>query len=127
LFLCMCRSSDNNGGQKLDPPYGHLGLFLGDGAEAGGVCPRRASTAESESDPARVESAAVRPPRTGASRRLRGELHGFPREGVWRVGQPLHKGAPPLLQSGAAPPRPNSISQAAIFTVVWEGYLGKEP
>jgi hypothetical protein len=33
-----------------------------------------------------MESAAVRPPGTDASRRLRGELHGLPREGVRHAG-----------------------------------------
>jgi hypothetical protein len=63
-----------------------LGPFLGDREEARRVGPRWASTAKGESDLARVESAAVRPPGTGASRRLCGELHGLPREGIRRAG-----------------------------------------
>jgi hypothetical protein len=80
------RLSDNNGGQELDPPYGRLGPFLSDREEAERVGPRRASTAKGEPDLAGMESAAVRPPGTGASGRLRGELRGLPREGVRRAG-----------------------------------------
>jgi hypothetical protein len=58
---------------------------------------------------------------------VRSELRLLPRAGIWRAGEPLYAGDPTPLQGGVHNLSPNSISQAAIFVAVCEGYLGIAP
>jgi hypothetical protein len=55
------------------------------------------------------------------------ELRLLPRAGIRCAGGPLYAGDPVPLWGGVAQPHPNSISQAAIFVAVCEGYLGIAP
>jgi hypothetical protein len=64
---------------------------------------------------------------TDASRRLRGELHGLPREGFGVPASPFMWALLHYYKVELHHLTPNSILQAAIFAVVCEGYLGMEP
>jgi hypothetical protein len=121
-FLPPHSYSCANGGKELGPPHRGVDPFLGDRKEATRACGRRSPAAKDESRPAGVEGAADQSPRAVATRGLRGELRCLPREGAWGAVKPIHAGHPALLRGGAPSPRPNSISQAAIFVAFCEGY-----
>jgi hypothetical protein len=55
------------------------------------------------------------------------ELRLLPRAGIWCAGEPLHAGDPAPLRVELHNLSPNSISQAAVFVAVCEGYLGIAP
>jgi hypothetical protein len=69
---------DTHGGKEPGSSRERMGLFFGDGEEAGGVSSQWSSATEGESEPAGVEGAVVRPPGAGAPRGVRGELRRFP-------------------------------------------------
>jgi hypothetical protein len=97
---------DAHGGKESSSPCGRMSTFFGNGEEARGPGSRWSPSTEDELEPAGVEGAAVQPPRAGAPRGLCGELHRLPREGAWDATEPVHAGAPALLQGGAPSPCP---------------------
>ena len=73
-----------------------------------------------------MDSPAAGGDRTESPRRLRREPRAAPRAGIRRPRRQIHAGAMRVLRGGPDNFGPNSISQAAVFVAVCEGYLGIE-
>jgi hypothetical protein len=55
---------------------------------------------------------------------VRGQLHPFPRAGVWDAGEPLHAGAPALLRGGASQLQPQLHRAGGHFRGGLRGVFG---
>ena len=74
-----------------------------------------------------VDRADGGPPRAKAAQGLHGLLRQIPPPRPGFPSQSLHVGAMPPVRGGAPSFSPNTITVAAVFAAVCEGYLGMMP